>query len=142
MVKTRSRFNRENRIEQSGVDRYSDDDDNMSVADHYAENIFGNEGENDTIAMERDHEKHKIEQRFIEMNRQIEELTSIVRALTDKITNSREENGRDVLNSETSTRSDREGEVYCFLLIIDRKCRHMRQPVRPCMFGYTNMSEK
>ena len=55
-------------------------------------------------SMERDNEKHRIEQRFLEMNRQIGELTSIARALTDKITNSREENGRDVLNSVTSTR--------------------------------------
>ena len=43
---------------------------------------------------------------FMEMNRQISELTSIVRALTDKMSNSREENYRDVHNSETSVRSD------------------------------------
>ena len=56
--------------------------------------------------VERDHEKHRIEQRFMEMNRQISELTSIVRALTDKISNSREENYRDAHNSKTSVRSD------------------------------------
>ena len=95
MVNTRSRYSRESRIEQSGIDRCSDEDDNMSVTVHCTE---------DNI--ERDHEKHRIEQRFLEMNRQIGELASIVRALTDKLTNSREENGRDVLNSETSTRSD------------------------------------
>ena len=42
----------------------------------------------------------------MEMNRQISGLTSIVRALTDKMSNSREENYRDVHNSETSVRSD------------------------------------
>ena len=49
MVNTRSRFNRENRIEQSGVDRYSDEDDEMSVADHYTENNFDNDIESDEI---------------------------------------------------------------------------------------------
>ena len=39
MVNTRSKFNRENRIEQPGTSRYSDDEDNMSVADHFGENI-------------------------------------------------------------------------------------------------------
>ena len=78
----------------------------MSVADHYAEDNFNNNIESDVRSIERDHEKHRIDQRFLEMNRQIGELTSIVRALTDKLANSREENGRDVLNSETSTRSD------------------------------------
>ena len=106
MVNTRSRYNRESRIEQSGIDRYSDEDDYMSVADHYTEDNFNNDIESDVRSIERDHEKHRIEQRFLEMNRQIGELTSIVRALTDKLAKSREENGRDVLNSETSTRSD------------------------------------
>ena len=112
MVNTRSRFNRANRIEQSGVDRYSDEDDEMSVADHYTENNFDNDIESDVRSMEKDHEKHRIEQRFLEMNRQIGKLTSIVRALTDKRTNSREENGRDILNSVTSTRSDTNFEFF------------------------------
>ena len=111
MVNTRSRFNRENRIEQSGTSRYSDDEDNMSVADHFGENILETETENDMREIERDHENHRFEQRFLEMNRQIGELTSIVKALTDRLSNSREENNRDVLNSETSARSDR----FCFI---------------------------
>ena len=106
MVNTRSRFNRESRIEQSGTNSYSDNEDNMSVADHFGENILENETENDMREIERDHENHRFEQRFLEMNRQIGELTSIVKALTDRLSNSREENNRDVLNSETSARSD------------------------------------
>ena len=108
MVNTRSRYNRKSRIEQPEIDRHSDEDDDMSVADHYIENNFNDDIENDVRSIEKDHEKHRIEQRFLEMNRQIGELTSIVRALTDKITNSREDNGRDVLSPETSTRSDSE----------------------------------
>ena len=106
MVNTRSGFNRESRFSREETNEYSGDEDNMSVADHFAENVNGNEGLNDMREVERDHEKHRIEQRFMEMNRQISELTSIVRALTDKMSNSREENYRDAHNSETSVRSD------------------------------------
>ena len=106
MVNTRSRFNRESRTEQSGTSSYSDNEDNMSVADHFGENILENETENDMREIEWDHENHRFEQRSLEMNRQIGELTSIVKALTDRLSNSREENNRDVLNSETSARSD------------------------------------
>ena len=106
MVNTRSRFNRESRIEQSGTSSYSDNEDNMSFADHFGENILENETENDMREIERDHENHRFEQRILEMNRQIGEFTSIVKALTDRLSNSREENYRDVLNSETSARSD------------------------------------
>ena len=105
MVNTRSRFNRESRIEQSGTSSYSDNEDNMSVADHFGENVLGNEFENDMREIERDHENHRFEQRFLEMNRQIGELTNIVKALTDRLSNSREENNRDVPNPETSARS-------------------------------------
>ena len=106
MVNTRSGFNRESRFSREESNEYSGDENNMSVADHFAENINGNEDLNGMREIERDHEKHRIEQRFMEMNRQISELTSIVRALTDKMSNSREENYRDVHNSETSVRSD------------------------------------
>ena len=106
MVDTRSGFNRESRFSREETNEYSGDEDNMSVVDHFAENGNGNEDLNDMREVERDHEKHRIEQRFMEMNRQISELTSIVRALTDKMSNSREENYRDVHNSETSVRSD------------------------------------
>ena len=106
MVNTRSGFNRESRLSREEMNEYSGDEDNMSVVDHFAGNVNGNEDLNDMREIERDHEKHRIEQRFMEMNRQISELTSIVRALTDKMSNSREENYRDAHNSETSVRSD------------------------------------
>ena len=114
MVNTRSGFNRESRFSREESNEYSGDEDNMSVADHFAENINGNEDLNGMREIERDHEKHRIEQRFMEMNRQISELTSIVRALTDKMSNSREENYRDVHNSETSVRSDTKNTIKKF----------------------------
>ena len=106
MVNTRSGFNRESRFSREESNEYSGDEDNISVADHFAESINGNEDLNGMREIERDHEKHRIEQRFMEMNRQISELTSIVRALTDKMSNSREGNYSDVHNSKTSVRSD------------------------------------
>ena len=85
MVDTKSQVLRENRVEQSEDDRFSDNDDNVSVADHYQKIYFGENGEETMRSMERDHERLRIEQRFIDMNRQTGELTSIVRALTEKI---------------------------------------------------------
>ena len=60
MVNTRSGHNRENRIEQSGKDRYFDEDDKMSVADHYTEDNFNNDIESGVRSMEPDHEKHRL----------------------------------------------------------------------------------
>ena len=57
---------------------------------------------------ERDRERSRIEQRFNEKNRQIVQLTSLVRTLTEKVSsNNREENDRDVLKSESSSHSDK-----------------------------------
>ena len=106
MISTRSQTLRENRIEQSEYNRLSDNDDNVSIPDHYRESYF-DENDGETMrSMERDHERLRIEQRFIDMNRQIGELISSVRALTQKISTSKEGNHQVVLSSETSTRSD------------------------------------
>ena len=70
MVNTRSQVHRENRIEQSEADRLTDDDDddNVSVSDHYEESYF-NENDGETMrSLERDHERLRIEQRFLDMN--------------------------------------------------------------------------
>ena len=40
MVNTKSQANGENRIEQTEFDRLADDDDNVSVDDHYSGNYF------------------------------------------------------------------------------------------------------
>ena len=53
------------------------------------ENITNNHGE-----QESDHERIRIERRFNEMNRQIGELSLLVRTLTEKISSgNREQNG-------------------------------------------------
>ena len=55
---------------------------------------------------ESDHEKIRIEQRFFDMNRQIGELTSMVKTFTETMTDIREENGQNVQTIETLRRSD------------------------------------
>ena len=114
MVNTRSQLLRENRIEQSEKDRFTDDDDaNVSVADHYRESYFG-ENDGETMrSLERDHESLGLEQKFIDRNRQIGELPSFVKALTEKISNSKEGINQVVLNTETSTGSDSGWISFC-----------------------------
>ena len=78
----------------------------LRVADHYSGSYF-NENDEDTMrCQERDHERLRKEQRFFEMNKQIGEITSMARALTEKVTNSREENDQNGHNFWTSMRSD------------------------------------
>ena len=47
MVNTRSGFNRESRFSREETNEYSGDEDNMSVVDHFAEDVNGNEDLND-----------------------------------------------------------------------------------------------
>ena len=59
----------------------------------------------------RDHERVCNERRFNEMNRQIGELTSLVRTLTERISSSnREENG----NNSPRSRSTSHSDTHCF----------------------------
>ena len=45
MVNIRSQILRENRVEQTGEDVYSDNEDNISVADHYSGSYFNDHDE-------------------------------------------------------------------------------------------------
>ena len=68
-------------------------------------------------SLERDHERIRLEQRFLDLNRQMGELSSIVKAVTEKLSNSKEGNVQDVLNSETLTRSDKHSISSGFTVI-------------------------
>ena len=106
MVNTRSLIKRENQNERSEIDEFVDDEDNVSVADHYSGSYSNDNNEEAVRSQERDYERFRIEQRFLEMNRQISELTSMVRVLTEKVTNSREENDPNVHSFRTLPHSD------------------------------------
>ena len=73
MINTRSQANREGRIEQTELERFADDDDNVSVSDHFLGRYFNEIYEETMRSLERKHDKYRIEQRFLEMNKQIRE---------------------------------------------------------------------
>ena len=80
---------------------------NLIVLKHTS--VFHHCTENDEEAIQthgRDHEIILIEHRFMDMNRQIGVLMSMVKALTEKMSISTEEKGQSVRNDETSLRSD------------------------------------
>ena len=107
-MNTRSQLFRENRVEQTERDEYSDIEGNISVADHYSGSYFNDHDDETLRSQERVHERFRIEQRFLEteINRQIRELPSMVRALTEEGTNSREESDPNVRNFRTLPHSD------------------------------------
>ena len=57
MVNTRSQVNRENRIEQAEVGRFTDDEDNVTVADHYKESLFIENDGGTMRSLERERER-------------------------------------------------------------------------------------
>ena len=110
MVNTKSQILRQNRVEQTGEDYSSENEDIISVADHYSGSYFNDHDDEAMRSQERDHERSRIEHRFLEKNKQIGELTSMVRALTEKVTNSGEDNDPNVQSFRTFLHSDRH---YC-----------------------------
>ena len=100
MVTTRAQSNRDSRIEQTETDTSSNDDSITKVTDFSSRTYFPENIE------ELCHLMHRMEQRFLDTNRQIGELTRIMRAHTEKTSNGKEENGQNVRNIETSLRSD------------------------------------
>ena len=107
MVNTKSQILRENRVEQTEKDRYSDNEDNISKADHNSGSYFNDYDDEPMRSQERDHKRSRIKQRFLEMNKQNGELTSMVGGLTEKVANSREESDPNVRNFRTLPHSDR-----------------------------------
>ena len=85
---------------------HSENEDNISGADHYPGSYFNDHDDETLRSQERDHERSRIEQRFWEMNRQIGVLTSIFRPITEKVTNSWEESDPNVRNIRTLPHSD------------------------------------
>ena len=58
-------------MEQREKDRFADDDNNVSVADHYSGSYFHESNEETMRSLEKEHEKYRIEERISEMNSQI-----------------------------------------------------------------------
>ena len=103
MVITRSQIDRTNEKEQIKIITFSDNESNSSSRDIYSNTRFADDNEMNNADQGSDHEKVSIEQQFIDMNCQIGEMTSIVKALTETMTDRREENGQ---NFQTLGRHD------------------------------------
>ena len=73
---------------------YDDNSSDVSLPEFSTRSFEIENNTNDHGEQERDHERIRIERRFNEMNRQIGELTSLVRTLTEKVSSgNREGNG-------------------------------------------------
>ena len=108
MVYTRSRTVKNTLSGMDGNDRYSDNDSECSVPEVFSRDQIADLDSGNLISTERSSEQRTIDQRFIEMNRQINDLTGLVLALTEKITsNVGEGNGINSVSDKNGTRSDR-----------------------------------
>ena len=94
MIITRSQIDRTNEKEQTKITTFSENESNSSPRDLYSNTRFADDNEMNNADQGSDHEKVSIEQRFIDKNCQFGEMTSIVKALTETMTDSREENGQ------------------------------------------------
>ena len=99
MVITRSQTLQKKQTKQVEMETFSDNEKNASFPDLYSRlHHFSEPNEENNLTQERDHERVGIEQRFMDMDSQIGELTSMGKSLTEKISSSnREGSGQNVL---------------------------------------------
>ena len=111
MVNTRSQKARDNSISMNGINRHSDAESEDSLPDVLTREQMSEFDNGDLLNYRNDTERHAVNQRFSEINRQISELTNLVIALTEKIFSSnREGNGLNTVSYGHETRSDNETE--------------------------------
>ena len=89
METNRSQGANKNQTNCTGMDEYSDNDSDISLPGVSSRDLNAAISNEQMVNHERDHERLHIEQRFFDMNRQICELISPVRILTEKITSSK-----------------------------------------------------
>ena len=107
MIITRAQSASNNQANHTFMDEYSANDSDISLPGFSLQNINARNNNQQMIDCERDHERLRIEQGFNDMNRQIGELTSLVRALTEKIASSnRKENDTNTQRFRTPSHSD------------------------------------
>ena len=88
------------------MNEFSDNDNNVSFPEHYSRGQNSETNNENLSDQERDHQRIRIELRFSDMNRQIGELTSLVKTLTEKIaSNGREKSDRNVRRTRTPRHS-------------------------------------
>ena len=120
MVNTRSQNVDSYAACSSGMEQNSDNESEYSFPNTLSRNQI-NEFENgDLINVRHNSSLNSVDQRFMEMNKQISDLTNIVLALTEKISSSTTEcSGLNTVINTNVTRSD----IDCHLAVISGKWR-------------------
>ena len=107
MVNTRSQLRTSNPAFMSGMDRHSDTESECSVPEVLSRDQMAEFDDGNLIRIRCTSEQKSIDQRFLEMNKQISDLTGLVLALTEKISsNVGEGNKPNTVPVKTCTRSD------------------------------------
>ena len=107
MLNTRSQLARNNSVDMSGMDRDSDAESESSLPEILARDQTNEFDNGDLLKNQNDTERHILYQRFSEINKQINELTNLVSALTKKIFSSnRERNDLNSVSNRHETRSN------------------------------------
>ena len=83
MVLTRSQTSINNQLESENMEYFSDNDSDTSFPERDPRGATNNIERANLLDIERDHERIRFDQKFIEMNNQIREITSVVKALAD-----------------------------------------------------------
>ena len=108
MVNTRSQHVDSYAASSSRMEQNSDNESENSFPEVLSRNQMNEFEDGDVFNSRHNHNSSSVDQRFMEMNRQISDLTSIVMALTEKISSSSNEcNGLNTVNNPNVTRSDK-----------------------------------
>ena len=107
MINTKSQLARNNSVDMCGMERHSDAESESSLPEILARNQINLFNNGDLLNYWNDTERHILNQRFSERNKQINELTNLVLASTEKISSSvREGNDLKTVFYRHETRSD------------------------------------
>ena len=108
MVNTRSQYVDSYAASSSRMEQNSDNESEISFPEVLSRNQMNEFDSGDIINSRQNPYSSSVDQRFMEMNRQISDLTSIVMALTEKISSSTSEcNGLNIVNNPDVTRSEK-----------------------------------
>ena len=108
MVNTRSQYVDSYATSSSRMEQNGDSESENSIPEVLSKNQMNEFDNGDIINSQQNPSSSSVDQRFMEMNRQISDLTSIVMALTEKISSSTSEcNGLKTVNNPNVTRSGR-----------------------------------
>ena len=91
----------------SGIDRNSDSESDSSVLEILTRDQINEFNNGDFLNYQNGNDRHTVDLRFSEMNKQISDLTNLVLALTEKISSSnRDGNESNTVSIGHETRSD------------------------------------